>query len=110
MSAELDHLPLLHLHLMGSVSDREPRMVLRRVGDSSPEEVSEEVLGRGGSTIESRGLKAPGRATLEAGANGDFDTTCRTWAPLATPPSFDLLYKPLGVSIVTHILNSVVSH
>ncbi|KAL0283064.1 UNVERIFIED_CONTAM: hypothetical protein Sangu_2914200 [Sesamum angustifolium] len=66
-------------------------MVPRRAGDSSPEEVSEEVLRHRGSTIGSSGLGGAGIGVPRVGAREVPETTCRTWVLPGTSTNYCLL-------------------
>ncbi|KAL0458450.1 UNVERIFIED_CONTAM: hypothetical protein Slati_0472200 [Sesamum latifolium] len=85
-----------------------------RVGDNSSVEVSEEVLRRGGSatrpTTPGGGILAAEAAGVDpplAEVGGIPVTTCKAWVLPDVSTAFCLFAGLLGISMKTHVLNSV---
>ncbi|KAL0439414.1 UNVERIFIED_CONTAM: hypothetical protein Slati_2424400 [Sesamum latifolium] len=73
-------------------------MVLRMAGDSSPEEVSEEVLHLGDQPL---GPGSVGTGGSTGTGQGGLETTCRARAALGASTDFYLFWTLAGVSIAS---------
>ncbi|KAL0418812.1 UNVERIFIED_CONTAM: hypothetical protein Sradi_1294700 [Sesamum radiatum] len=89
-------------------------MAPNKVGDNSSIEVSEEVLRHGGSavgptTLRSGGVDIKGEEVDPplVALRGNPETTYKAWVLLGASIAFCLFTVLLGVSVETHVLNSI---